>query len=71
MAEDYYKVLGVERNSNSDEITKAYRKLARKHHPDLNPDDKNAKQRFQEIQSAYDCLNDPEKRAKYDQFGSN
>ncbi|MCU0712901.1 MAG: J domain-containing protein [Pirellula sp.] len=71
MAEDYYKVLGVERSASSDEITKAYRKLARKHHPDLNPDDKSAKSRFQEIQSAYDCLNDPEKRAKYDQFGSN
>ncbi len=71
MAEDYYKVLGVERNASSDEITKAYRKLARKHHPDLNPDDKSAKKRFQEIQSAYDCLNDPDKRAKYDQFGAN
>ena len=69
MAEDYYKVLGVERNASSDEITKAYRKLARKHHPDLNPDDKSAKSRFQEIQSAYDCLNDPDKRAKYDKFG--
>lgn len=71
MAEDYYKVLGVERSASSDEITKAYRKLARKHHPDLNPDDKSAKKRFQEIQSAYDCLSDPEKRSKYDQFGSN
>lgn len=71
MAEDYYKILGVERNASSDEITKAYRKLARKHHPDLNPEDKNAKQRFQEIQSAYDCLSDSDKRARYDQFGSN
>ncbi len=69
MAEDYYKTLGVERNASDDEITKAYRKLARKHHPDLNPDDKDAKKRFQEIQSAYDCLNDPEKRKKYDRFG--
>jgi DnaJ-class molecular chaperone len=71
MAADYYKILGVDRNASSDEITKAYRKLARKHHPDLNPDDKNAKQRFQEIQSAYDCLSDSDKRARYDQFGSN
>jgi curved DNA-binding protein len=71
MAEDYYKVLGVERNASPEEITKAYRKLARKHHPDLNPDDKTAKKQFQEIQSAYDCLNDPAKRQKYDQFGAN
>ncbi len=70
MAEDYYKTLGVERSASTDEITKAYRKLARKHHPDLNPDDKDAKKRFQEIQSAYDCLNDPDKRQKYDQFGA-
>jgi DnaJ-class molecular chaperone len=71
MANDYYQVLGVERTATADEISKAYRKLARKHHPDLNPDDKNAKKRFQEIQTAYDCLNDPEKRQKYDQFGPN
>ncbi|XZE36942.1 DnaJ C-terminal domain-containing protein [Pirellulaceae bacterium SH501] len=70
MAEDYYKTLGVEKTATAEEITKAYRKLARQHHPDLNPDDKGAKKRFQEIQSAYDCLNDPEKRAKYDQFGA-
>ncbi len=70
MAEDYYKILGVEKAASAEEITKAYRKLARQHHPDLNPDDKGAKKRFQEIQSAYDCLNDPEKRAKYDQFGA-
>jgi DnaJ-class molecular chaperone len=71
MAEDYYKILGVERDASGEEITKAYRKLARKHHPDLNPDDKSAKKRFQEIQAAYDCLNDPAKRQKYNQFGSN
>ncbi|MEQ1825090.1 MAG: J domain-containing protein [Pirellula sp.] len=71
MANDYYKVLGVERTATAEEISKAYRKLARKHHPDLNPDDKNAKKRFQEIQQAYDCLNDPEKRKLFDQYGSN
>ncbi len=71
MANDYYKVLDVERTASTDEISKAYRKLARKFHPDLNQDDKNAKKRFQEVQQAYDCLNDPEKRKMYDQFGSN
>ena len=70
MANDYYKVLEVERAASTDEISKAYRKLARKFHPDLNQEDKNAKKRFQEVQQAYDCLNDPEKRKLYDQFGS-
>jgi curved DNA-binding protein len=70
MAIDYYKVLGVERTASAEEISKAYRKLARKFHPDLNPDDKNAKKRFQEIQQAYDCLNDSEKRKLFDQYGS-
>ncbi|MCU0709678.1 MAG: J domain-containing protein [Pirellula sp.] len=69
MANDYYKTLGVDRSASQDDIAKAYRKLARKYHPDLNPDDQNAKKRFQEIQAAYDTLNDPEKRKKYDQFG--
>lgn len=69
MANDYYKLLDVERTASTDEISKAYRKLARKFHPDLNQDDKNAKKRFQEVQQAYDCLNDPEKRKMYDQFG--
>ncbi len=69
MANDYYKVLDVERTASSEEISKAYRKLARKFHPDHNPDDKNAKKRFQEVQQAYDCLNDSEKRKMYDQFG--
>ncbi len=69
MANDYYKVLNVERTSSTEEISKAYRKLARKYHPDHNPDDKSAKKRFQEVQQAYDCLNDPEKRKMYDQFG--
>ena len=70
MANDYYKVLDVERTASTDEISKAYRKLARKFHPDLNPEDKNAKKRFQEVQQAYDCLNDAEKRKMYDQFGA-
>jgi len=69
MANDYYKVLDVERTASAEEISKAYRKLARKFHPDLNQEDKNAKKRFQEVQQAYDCLNDPEKRKMYDQFG--
>ncbi len=69
MANDYYKVLDVERTATTEEISKAYRKLARKFHPDLNQDDKSAKKRFQEVQQAYDCLNDPEKRKMYDQFG--
>ncbi len=69
MANDYYKVLEVERTATTEEISKAYRKLARKFHPDLNPDDRNAKKRFQEVQQAYDCLNDAEKRKMYDQFG--
>jgi len=69
MANDYYQVLGVERAASADEISKAYRKLARKYHPDLNPEDKNAKKQFQEVQQAYDCLNDAEKRKQYDQFG--
>ncbi len=70
MADDYYKILGVGRNASPEEIQKAYRKLARKHHPDMNPDDAGAKSRFQEIQKAYDILNDPEKKKMFDQFGS-
>jgi DnaJ-class molecular chaperone len=71
MANDFYKTLGVNSTASPEEIAKAYRKLARKHHPDLNPDDARAKKRFQEIQTAYDTLNDPEKRKLYDQFGDN
>jgi molecular chaperone DnaJ len=66
---DYYEVLGVSRNATSDEIKKAYRKLARKYHPDANPDDKDAEAKFKEISEAYVVLSDPEKRAGYDRFG--
>ena len=69
MAQDYYKTLEVSRTATADEIQKAHRKLARKYHPDLNPDDKAAQKKFKEIQQAYDTLNDPEKRKLYDQFG--
>ncbi len=69
MAKDYYKILEIDRGASADEIQKAYRKLARKFHPDLNPDDASARQRFQEVQNAFDVLNDPKKRAQYDRFG--
>ena len=70
MDEDPYKTLGVSRTADSDEIQKAYRKLARKYHPDKNPDDKSAKQKFQEVQTAFDLLSDPEKKKMYDQYGA-
>jgi DnaJ-class molecular chaperone len=70
MAEDYYQILGVARNATQDEIQKAYRELARKHHPDMNPDDKSAKKKFQKIQAAFDVLNDTKKREMYDRYGS-
>ena len=66
---DYYKILGIEKNATEDDIKKAYRKLARKLHPDLNPDDKNAHQKFQQVNEANEVLSDPEKRKKYDQYG--
>ena len=66
---DYYQILGVSRNASEKEIKQAYRRLARKHHPDLNPNDKSAEARFKEINAAYEVLSNPEKRKKYDQFG--
>lgn len=69
MARDYYEILGVDRKASLADIKKAYRKLARKYHPDLNPGDKAAEARFKEIQEAYGVLSDPKKRAQYDQFG--
>jgi DnaJ-class molecular chaperone len=68
---DYYKILGVQRNASQDDIKKAFRKLARKHHPDVNPGDKKAEERFKEINEAYEVLSDPEKRQKYDTLGPN
>ncbi|MHC4178784.1 MAG: DnaJ domain-containing protein, partial [Planctomycetota bacterium] len=70
MAEDYYKILGVRRDASQAEIQKAYRELARKYHPDMNPDDKSAKERFQQVQKAFDVLGDAEKREMYDRYGS-
>lgn len=70
MADDYYKILGVSRDASAEDIQKAYRKLATKYHPDMNPDDAKAKERFQQVQQAYDVLNDADRRAKYDRFGS-
>ncbi len=66
---DYYEVLGVPKSANADEIKKAYRKLARKHHPDTNKGDPSAEAKFKEVQEAYDVLSDPKKRPNYDQFG--
>lgn len=68
---DYYKILGVGKNASADDIKKAYRKLARKLHPDLNPNDKESHRKFQELNEANEVLSDPEKRAKYDKYGKN
>jgi curved DNA-binding protein len=67
---DYYKVLGVERGAGADDVRKAYRKLAMQYHPDRNPGDKQSEDRFKDINEAYQVLNDPQKRARYDQLGS-
>src|SRR5215471_17691751 len=67
--QDYYETLGIGRDADAEEIRKAYRKLARKHHPDLNPGDKAAEDRFKKVQEAYDILSDAKKKQMYDQYG--
>jgi len=71
MATNYYETLEVSRGASAKEIRSAYRKLARKHHPDVNPNDRASESRFKEINAAYDVLSDPEKRKKYDKYGDN
>lgn len=68
---DYYKILGIDKTATDADVKKAYRKLARKHHPDLNPNDKEAEQKFKEINEANEVLSHPENRKKYDQYGEN
>ncbi|MBQ4605602.1 MAG: DnaJ domain-containing protein, partial [Clostridia bacterium] len=66
---DYYEVLGVDKSSDENTIKKAYRQLAKKYHPDMNPGDAEAEVKFKEVNEAYDVLSDPDKKAKYDQYG--
>lgn len=68
---DYYKILGVKKNATKAEIKKAYRKLARKHHPDLNPNDKKAELKFKQVNEAHEVLSNEEKRKKFDKYGEN
>jgi DnaJ-class molecular chaperone len=70
MAEDHYQTLGVSKSASAEDIRKAYRELARKYHPDLHPDDASAKEKFKQVQTAFDVLNDPSKREMYDRYGS-
>ncbi len=68
---DYYSILGLDKNASADDIKKAYRRLARKYHPDVNPNDPEAHAKFQQINEANEVLSDPEKRKKYDAYGEN
>jgi len=70
MAKDYYSILGIDRNATDEEIKRAYRRLALKYHPDRNPGDRTCEEKFKEINEAYACLSDPDKRANYDRFGT-
>src|SRR6476661_8570871 len=69
MARDFYEVLGIKRDASDKEIKSAYRRLARKYHPDVNPSDKSAEAKFKEINNAHEILSDQEKRRKYDKYG--